>query len=222
MTIDPILEWGSYYNGGTDNINYGNNLLDDEGFYYTYGMAQNAASTYPVTNPGAGYAALHNGSADAYFMQFNANRQLVWSSYLGGTGYEELYNTNGIKVKGNTLHLVGERITTGAPFTNGGGFYEAIVNRNFWARFNKTTGTLQHLTSLSNGYYPSIDISPAGQVVIACEVYNWNAFPIVNRAGAYNQATHGGSKDYGISLYNASYNQIWGTYFGGPGNQEVL
>lgn len=222
LTIDPILEWGSYYNGGTDVIHYGNNLLDDDGFYYTYGMAQNAASTYPVTNPGTGYAALHNASADAYFMQFNANRQLVWSSYLGGSGYEEIYNSNGIKVKGNTLHLVGERITAGAPFTNGGGFYEATVNRMFWARFNKTTGTLQHLTSLSNGYYPSIDISPTGQVVIACEVYNWNVFPLVNRPGAYNQATHGGSKDYGISLYNAAYNQTWGTYFGGPGSQEIL
>ena len=222
LTIDPILEWGSYFIGSTDGIGYTNNYLDDDGFYYTYGMASSSANTYPVTNPGGAYAALSAGSADAYFMQFNSARQLVWSTYLGGSGYEQIYNTQGIAIKGNTLHLVGEKITAGAPFTNGGGFYEANVNRMFWARFNKTNGTLQHLTSLSGGAYPSIDVSPTGQVVIACHAYNFSNFTPLARAGAYNQSTNAGSTDFAISLFNNTNTHIWSTFFGGPGNQEVM
>jgi hypothetical protein len=119
LTIDPVLEWSSYFNmsNGTDAMYNIANHLDNDGHYYSYGMAQNSASNYPVVNPGGSYTTAANGSADAYFVKFNADRQLVWSTYLGGSGYDEIYDGDIITTRGNTLHLVGERITTGAPFT---------------------------------------------------------------------------------------------------------
>ncbi len=222
LTIDPVLEWGTYFNlsSGTDRLYHIDNHLDNDGNYFSYGMAQNGASTYPVVNPGAAYTSTANGSADAYFVKFNANRQLVWSTYLGGSGYDEIYDGEIITTFGNTLHLVGERITTGAPFTNGGGFYQDVAARNFWARFDKNTGTMLHLTSLSSGYKPSIAISNSGLVAISNDVYDSNVLPIENRAGAYNQAVNGGFKDMGLLLFNAAFTQIWGTFLGGPGSQE--
>ena len=222
LTIDPVLEWGSYFNlaSGTDQLYGIANHLDNDGNYFTYGMAQNAASTYPVVNPGGAYTTAANGSADGYFAKFNANRQLVWSTYLGGSGYDEIYDGEIITSRGTTLHLVGERITTGAPFTNGGGFFQNTAARNFWARFNKNTGVLEHLTSLSSGYKPSISISNSGLVAIANDAYDFNTLPILNRAGAYNQGINGGTKDMGLLLFNASYTQIWGTFMGGTGSQE--
>ncbi len=222
LTIDPVLEWGSYFNltSGTSNLYNIANHLDNDGNYYTYGMAQNTANTYPVINPGGAYTSTANGSADAYFVKFNADRQLVWSTYLGGSGYDEIYDGDIITTRGNTLHLVGERITTGAPFTNGGGFFQNNAARNFWARFNKNTGVLEHLTSLSSGYKPSIAISNSGLVAISNDAYDFNNLPILNRAGAYNQAVNGGTKDMGLLLFNATYTQTWGTFLGGTGAQE--
>ena len=222
LTIDPVLEWGSYFNmsSGTDQLYNIANHMDDDGNYFSYGMAQNAASNYPVVNPGGAYTTAANGSADAYFAKFDVNRQLVWSTYLGGSGYDEIYDGDIITSRGTTLHLVGERITTGAPFTNGGGFFQNTAARNFWARFNKNTGVLEHLTSLSSGYKPSIAISNSGLVVISNDAYDFNVLPIVNRAGAYNQAINGGTKDMGLLLFNAAYTQIWGTFMGGTGSQE--
>src|SRR5690554_1429077 len=183
-------------------------------------MGYSAASTYPVINPGSAYTANHSGSSDAYIAKFNSDRQLVWSTYLGGSGGDYVYDGRVITTFGNTLHVIGEGISSGAPFTNGGGFYQANANRNFWARFNKNTGTLQHLTSLSSGYKPNIAISNSGLVVISNDVYDFNNLPIMNRAGAYNQNTNGGFKDMGLLMFNASYNQVWGTFWGGAGSQE--
>src|SRR5690554_6609991 len=222
LTIDPVLEWSTYFNyiGTGSNIDYICNHLDDDGNYFTYGMGYSAASTYPVINPGSAYTANHSGSSDTYIAKFNSDRQLVWSTYLGGSGADYVYDGRVITTSGNTLHVIGERISSGAPFTNGGGFYQANANRNFWARFNKNTGTLQHLTSLSSGYKPNIAISNSGLVVISNDVYDFNNLPIMNRAGAYNQNTNGGSKDMGLLMFNASYNQVWGTFWGGAGSQE--
>src|SRR5690606_4688268 len=222
LTIDPVLEWGSYFNhptGGTNMYNLANHM-DDDGNYYSYGMAQNAANTYPVTNPGTAYNSTAMGSADAYFCKFNSDRVLVWSTYLGGTGYDEIYDGDIITTQGTTLHIVGERITAGAPFTNGGGFYQANAARNFWARFNKDTGAMLHLTSLSSGYKPSIAVSNSGLVAISNDVYDFSNLPIVNRPGAFNQGTPGQFKDMGLMMFDASYTQIWGTYLGGTGTQE--
>lgn len=222
LTIDPVLEWGTYFNysGSGSTIDYLCNHQDTDGNYYTYGMGYSAANTYPVTNPGSAYVANHAGSSDAYIVKFNANRQLVWSTYLGGSGSEYVYDGNIITSQGNVLHIVGEAISTGAPFTNGGGYYQATANRNFWARFNRTTGALQHLTSLSSGYKPSIAISSTGLVAISNHAYDFNNLPVLNRSGAYNQATNGGSLDMGLLMFDASYNQIWGTFYGGSGSQE--
>ncbi|MBW7868049.1 MAG: gliding motility-associated C-terminal domain-containing protein [Brumimicrobium sp.] len=224
LTIDPVLEWCTYYNqglGGSDYLGYISNHLDDNGNYFSYGMSPNAANAYPVVGPGSAYTTTHNGSADAYIMKFKPDRSLEWATYLGGSGYEELYGDFQITSSGNILHVVGERITAGAPFTNGGGYYANTVNRNFWARFNISTGALIHLTSLSSGYRPNIAVSKnSGNVAIINDAYDSNNLPVMNRAGAYNQANSGGFRDMGLLMFNSSYNQIWGTFLGGPGSQE--
>lgn len=224
LTIDPVLEWATYFNGTaatTDALDYSSNHLDANGNFYIYGQVYSAAGNYPITNPGIpAYVSNYNNNADLYIAQFNSNRTLIWSTYLGGSDGDNIYGAHNIESRGNELHIVGEAISAGAPFTNGGGFYNTTVNKPFWARFNITNGALLHLTSISGGYSPSIAISSAGSVAIIMESYNFNSPIVVNRAGAYNQATNGGFKDVFLSLFNASYTQIWGTYLGGPGTQE--
>lgn len=224
LTIDPVLEWATYYNGTaatTAALDYSSNHLDANGNFFIYGQVYSAAGNYPVTNPGVpAYTANYNSNADLYIAKFDQNRTLLWSTYLGGSDGDNIYGSEVITSRGNELHIVGEAISTGAPFTNGGGYYNTTINKPFWARFNITNGALLHLTSISGGYSPSISISNSGLVAIIQEAYGFNAPIVVARAGAFNQATNGGSKDVFLSMFNASYNQIWGTYLGGPSPQE--
>ncbi|MFA5670723.1 MAG: hypothetical protein WC967_15920, partial [Balneolaceae bacterium] len=229
LTIDPVMEWNTYFNQVANpdsysaSINYLESHLDDDGNYFIYGHGYSAANNYPIVTPGGAYTQVFAGTSDTYLAKFNANRVLVWSTYLGGSGSEENYGYRNITSDGDILHIVGQRISSGAPFTNGGGFYESVANRNYWARFNKNTGVLLHLTSLSNGYYPSIAISPQGKVAIISDNYGGSStwyMPIMNRAGAYNQAVNGGYKDMGLLLFDSNFNQIWGTFLGGPSSQE--
>ena len=231
LTIDPVLEWASYFNqvidptGFSNTLDYISNHIDDDGNYFTYGQGYSGAGNYPVVDPGGAYTDVYDNSSDVYIVKFNTDRQLVWGTYLGGSSGDKTSWGRPMTTHGNLLHIVGEDITAGAPFTNGGGFYENVDNRSFWARFNKNTGALQHLTSLSNGYQPSIAVSPLGRVAIISDNYGGSStwyMPIMNRAGAYNQAVNGGSKDMGLLMFDASFNQIWGTFLGGPSPNEYF
>ncbi len=225
LTIDPVLEWATYFNQIVDPsssgaIDYVTNYMDDDGNYYSYGMGYSNAGNYPVIGSGGAYTAPYNASSEVYVFKFNPDRELEWATYLGGSGSDQNYGGRVMAFHGNTMHIVGERISAGAPFTNGGGYFDNTTNSAFWARFNKNTGVLEHLTSVSKGYKPSIAISNSGKVAIICDAYDFNNLPVMNRPGAYNQAINGGYKDIGLMMFNASYNQIWGTFLGGPSSQE--
>lgn len=224
LTIDPVLEWATYYNGtaaATGALDYDQNHLDAQGNFYIYGLTPNSANTFPQVSPGgSAYVQAYNAGYDLYLAKFNANRSLVWGTYLGGSSSEYTYGANTITTYGNTLHIVGEGMSAGAPFTNGGGFYQATADRCFWGRFDLGTGQLQHLTTLGGGYKPSIAVSNTGQVAIIRDAYDFNNPVVMNRAGAYNQATNGGFRDMFLMLFSPAYAQIWGTFLGGPGTQE--
>ncbi|MCR9173486.1 MAG: gliding motility-associated C-terminal domain-containing protein [bacterium] len=228
LTIDPVLEWASYFNQLIDpasasaRLDYISNHVDADGNYFTYGQGFSSAGNYPVVNPGGAYTDVYDASSDLYLAKFDANRALVWATYIGGSGSDNASWGNPITTNGNILHIVGRDISTGAPFTNGGGFYEAVSGRNFWARFNKNTGALQHLTSLADGDHASIAISPSGLVAIVSDKFSFGYTPLLTRGGAYNQATHGGSRDMTLLMFNSTFNQIWGTFLGGPGTQEYF
>lgn len=223
LTIDPVMEWATYFNNTsatTAALDYYSSHLDASGNFYLYGQTYSAANNYPVVNPGGAYTAAYNASSDVYLAKFSPSRELIWSTYLGGSGSDNSYGSNTIESYGNVLHVVGERISAGAPFTNGGGYYNATADKVFWARFNLSTGALEHLTSLGGGYDPSVAVGSSGQVAIIMDAYDFSTPPIMSRVGAYNQATNGGFKDMYLFLTNTSYSQVWGTYLGGPATQE--
>ena len=229
LTIDPVLEWATYFNQPSATFNssldYYDNRMDADGNTYLYGHCYNGANGYPTVAPGgSAYQASWVSYSDLYLAKFDANRALVWGTYLGGSSSETSIGSQTLAIYGNTLHVVGSEMSAGAPFVNGGGYYNQYTSRPFWARFNKNTCQLEHLTSLPGGSssYPSIAISNSGVVAIICHTYGDNLYnvSIVNRAGAYNQATNGGYLDMYLMMFNTAYAQTWGTFLGGPSSQE--
>jgi hypothetical protein len=231
LTIDPVLEWATYLTqpdaSYSSSMDYYDNRLDADGNTYLYGHCYNGANGYPVINPGgSAYQASWVSYSDLYIAKFNANRALVWGTYFGGSSSEMCIGSQTLAIYGNTLHVVGNEMSAGAPYTNGGGFYAQNTARPFWARFNKNTCQLEHLTSLPGGSSssPSIAISNTGNIAIISHAYGDSFYniSIVNRAGAYNQATNGGYLDMYLMMFNPTYTQTWGTFLGGPSSQEYF
>lgn len=227
LTIDPFLTWGTYFEGtsGDGAVDRTQNVADDNGNLYTSGYANNSANDYPVISIGATSYQQNYLLNNHYIFKFNADRQLIWATYYGSSAstLEWSLGTQHIAYHNNTLHIVGNQLHETAPLLNGGGFYQtAPTGRPFWLRFEANTGSLEHATYIgghSSGD-PSIAVSNSGMVAIIQEAYDFSQVPIVNRPGAYNQAVNGGYVDMYLMLLNSSYNQIWGTFLGGPNTTD--
>jgi len=226
LTIDPTLTWATYFEtaSGAGRIDYEDNISDIDGNLYFQGAAPNAANDYPVVNPGGtAYIASHNSSYDIYLFKFNANRTLVWATYFGSSDLDWSISSQSLAIHNDILHLVGSQAGASLPLVNGGGYYSATpTGRPFYARFNKNSGQLLHSTFIGghSSAYPAIAVSNSGLVAIISHTYDFGAPPVMARAGAFNQATNGGFTDMFLMLLNSSYNQIWGTWLGGPGSSE--
>ncbi|MDD2385542.1 MAG: gliding motility-associated C-terminal domain-containing protein [Bacteroidales bacterium] len=229
LIIDPTITWMTYYETVSSNgqISYDHNASDDDGNLFISGYCNNSVNDYPIVNPG-GSAYIQNYTLnDLYIAKFNPNRELVWGTYFGGSNssMDWQLGTEPLVVHENILHVVGDELASNGPFLNGGGFYyNPGSTKPYYARFDKTTGELKHCTNIPGhtSSHPSIAVSSSGQVAIILHAYNWGVISshIVNRAGAYNQSVNGGFTDLFLMLLNSSYNQIWGTFLGGPGTQE--
>ncbi|PHR47421.1 MAG: hypothetical protein COA32_08355, partial [Fluviicola sp.] len=226
LTIDPFLTWSTYFEGpiGDGTLDRYASVADDQGNLFLEGYINNAANDYPVVDPGGSAYSQNYVSNNLYIAKFDVNRSLVWATYYGGsTDLDWALGTEPFVLAGNTLHLVGNQLSSDAPLVNGGGYYNGAPNSDpYWLRLDKNTGELLHATSFPGhtSSYPSIAVSNSGLVAIIQHAYDFSAPVIINRAGAYNQATNGGYLDMHIMLLNSSYNAIWGTFLGGPNTTD--
>ncbi|TVR80504.1 MAG: hypothetical protein EA412_04640 [Chitinophagaceae bacterium] len=228
LTIDPTLTWATYFEtaSGAGSMERNNIVADEDGnmFLLASTHAISSPSTdYPVVGPGGSYQQAFGGNIDAYIAKFDANRALEWATYFGGTGTVWALGTSPMAIHGNILHIVGSSGSTEMPLVNGGGYFENTAQqRPFYLRFNRNTGSLLHSTNIGghSSAHPSIAISNSGLVGIVYNTYDFGNPPVMFRSGAYNQSTSGGGWEVFILLLNSSYNQIWGTFLGGPGSQS--
>jgi hypothetical protein len=102
LVIDPALTWSTYFENtvtGIVSTIRGNNITDADGnFFY---QINTYTPNLPLGNPGAPayYDPSYNPASglDIYFAKFNVNRELVWSTYLGGTsGSQSNYYDHGL------------------------------------------------------------------------------------------------------------------------------
>ncbi len=84
---DGTLDWATYF-GGSNDDNASSITEDSEGNIYVCGDTK---STTKISTEGA-YQPQLSGGYDGFLVKFSADGQLIWSTYLGGTGYEYLYD----------------------------------------------------------------------------------------------------------------------------------
>jgi hypothetical protein len=202
--------WFVSYLGGSTN-EYGNGIaVDGAGNIYITG--QTNSSNFPTT--AGAYQTAKAGADDAYMCKFDSTGNLVYSTYLGGSG-TDLAQHVAVDGAGNA-YVVGR--TNSANFPTTAGAYQtanAGGYDGFMCRFD-STGNLVYSTYLggsANEYGFGIAVDGAGNIYVAGYTGSTN-FPTT--PGAYQTANAGGNDAY-IAKFDSTGNLVYSTYIGGIG-----
>jgi hypothetical protein len=215
------LVYSTYLGGNSEDIARGITIdLSDDA--YVTGMTN--STDFPIVNP---LQATKKGADDAFVAKLNdAGSALVYSTYLGGSGEEDL------KGGGIAVDSSGNAYVTGDTFSQSDfptvNPFQATFNAipgdptAYVAKLNPTGSALVYSTYLGGSQQDvgrSIAVDSFGDAYVA----GWTAsadFPSVNPV----QASYGGgSFDAFVTVFNAAGSAlIYSTYLGGSGSDLGL
>src|SRR5262249_19075692 len=147
----------------------------------------------------SGYDSSFNGDSDAFVAKVDATGNLVWATYLGGTGND--------RATGVALDTAGDVYVTGffIPLNPGDTFPTtpgalltsptAQDTQTWVAKFNGATGSLAYSTFLGLGGNSTIAVDFSGCAYVAADLANFPTTP-----GAF-QTTSSGS-DVAVAKLN--------------------
>ncbi len=213
LIIDPGLIWSTYFGGTGVEGGAFNLLLDDSGNSYLYGATEST-----TLGNGINYTQSDSmsGGFDAFIAKMDANSNLLWATYYGGSLYEfprklqfgSTANQNQIVVVGYTNSndlptLLGFQSTKTGTGTDG-----------FIARFG-ANGYLQKASYLGDNsntcYLNGLATDAAGNIYLAggSSSFNYMAY------GNSYQATNPGGLTGFLMKLDSNWIRQWGTYVGG-------
>ncbi|MFC1508289.1 SBBP repeat-containing protein [Candidatus Omnitrophota bacterium] len=211
------LLYSTFIGGSSNEI--GNNIaLDSTGNIHICGNT--SSSDFP-TSSGA-YDETYNSSWDGFITKFNPSGNIIFSTYLGGSGNDGIYNQD-VDDSGN-IYLAGY-CSTGFPTTTGA--YDETHNgaeqEGFISKINASGNLLLYstfITGSGRGYIKDLKLSPDGSGILNFVglVYS-GGFPVT--AGAFDESFNG-EPDGVLGRFSISDNTLlYSTYFGGSGNDAL-
>jgi hypothetical protein len=220
LVIDPQILYATYL-GGSSTSTIANEgargvAVDAQGSVYVVGVT--ISTNFPTKNPAQ---ATLKGFSNAFITKLDANGQLVYSTYLGGSGFDEgvvikLDDTGAAYVGGTTGSI--DFPTVNPALSRGG------RNDGFITKLSPSGAQIVYSTYIGGTDNDSVadlaidaqkNVFVVGNIAPALGVPA-NDFPVVNPI----QATHGGGvRDGFISMFNASGTSLlFSTYQGGDGD----
>jgi Beta-propeller repeat len=204
----------STYLGGSGGVDYGNAIaVSDTGNIYITGRTNSA--DFPTT-PSA-YQTTYASGNDAYLAEFNSTGNLVYSTYLGGSGSNDYGNAIAVDGTGN-IYITGT--TNSANFPTTPGVYQTTISGTgdaFVSKFS-SSGSLVYSTYLGgSGADPGygIAVDSTGNIYVTGMTSSTN-YP--GTAGGYQPTHAGGTYDVFVAKFNSGWNLVYSTYLGGTGN----
>jgi len=224
LTIDPVLSYSTYLGGVGGDLGYGI-AVDAAGNAYITGSTE--SSNFPTT-AGAYRTNFQGGVADAFVAKLNpTGTALLYSTYLGGSGYDEGYGI-AVDAVGNA-YVTGHTDSTNFPTTSGafqtifgvGGFADAFVTK-----LDPNGTALLYSTYLGGDNYDEgngIAVDAAGNAYVTGDA---NSADFPTTPGAF-QPTLGGGTCFGGPCSDAFVTKlnptgtavVYSTYLGGSGNE---
>ncbi|PBQ31891.1 hypothetical protein CNR22_08955 [Sphingobacteriaceae bacterium] len=205
--------WGTYFGGssGQDDVLYCN--FDAGGNIYING---GTPSTNSIATSGAHQTTYGGGSQDGFLAKFTASGQLLWGTYYGGAGTDNLF-LSAIDANGD-IYLAGTTSTSLSGVVATASSHQPAYGGNtdgLLVKFN-SAGVRQWATyygGLGNDYAAGPSIDPMGDIYISGGTSTSSGTAIASSC-AYQENFKGGSSDAYLAKFNANGSRIWGTYFG--------
>jgi hypothetical protein len=218
LVIDPAVLWSTYFGGSNEDV--------------VTGIRENAGNTYVAgrTNSnliatGGAFLTSRAGGFDAFVAKYNNLGVLQFSTYYGATGDDKatciaLDNAGSpnIYIAGSTTSNIPTLpgIPSGGAFqtTYGGGTADGFIVRLNNAGNARSWGTFYGGTA--NDHINGIACDPSNSVYVIGQTSSTAG---IASAGAYQTALSG-TTDAFIAKFNSTGTRQWGTYYGGPGQEE--
>lgn len=259
------LLWGTYF-GGDQLDNFADIAVGADDRIFLFGSTSSsipasnnssnppcgvpATGDFPDCDPGGNaYIQPFNSdqanTQDAIVVEFDADGQLSWSTYLGGNDLETTMGPGGTIVvdpqNSDNVYLYGYGFSTlGFPFTNpgGGAYFRTAPSSDFLVKFDSRElvwGTSFGCTSITPR---GLTIDNSGNIFITGETgcsipaaptnyclptTGFSEFPICPGNGLFLQEDgignpqHNGNSDGYIAAFNSNSQLIWSSFFGGGG-----
>jgi hypothetical protein len=210
LLIDPGLEYSTFL-GGVDPDGASHVAVDGAGNGYVSGFTSSAG--FP-TSPGA-YDTTIGGQRDSFLTKLSPTGQIVYSTYLGGTGVDD-WSMVAVDGAGNA-YVAGDTRSSDFPTTPGtdhslGGSADAFV-----AKIDPTGGGLVYSTYLGGGELENVRglaIDAAGHAYVTGQTAS-SDFPGTSGGPQPGQPVAGGIDGYVARLSPTGRSVDWATYLGG-------
>lgn len=213
LTIDPSLEWATYYGGGINDLTSALTTARNGDIY----MAGYTSSTDNIATTGA-FQDTVTGSLDIFLARFTPAGARIWGTYFGGTQEDVAYG-----VAADTfghVYVCGYTSSSSAISTPGvqQPVYAGVFSDALLVEFD-TAGHRRWATYLGGGSYgydqaSALAVDHAGHVYMAGVTSNTT---LIASAGAFQATNAGGpfNGDAFLVKYDTTGHRVWGTYYGG-------
>ncbi|MFK7784259.1 MAG: SBBP repeat-containing protein [Crocinitomicaceae bacterium] len=218
LVIDPELQWGTFFGGsGVDTPT----AVASDSENNLYVAVSNYLANFPVQSTTGYYQGNTNGLTEIALLKFNEAGALLWSTYYGGTFYEEVY---GITVdQDDNIYFAGTTGSFDFPTQDAGTYYDVYSNGGedgFILKFNGQGDRLwaTYVGGADNDEILSIDVRDGMLYVVGST--KSTDFPLAlvgGSANAYYQNTLQGYADATLQKFDEFGNLLWSTYYGGNG-----
>ncbi|MEX2483627.1 MAG: hypothetical protein WED10_03675, partial [Brumimicrobium sp.] len=228
--IDPQVVWQTLYEqsfgiGNSNSMDSKGNLMVNTG--YTFSTA------YPVLDPGGGayFQNANAGSGDIRIVLFDTMGARIWSTYYGGTDYE---NNSDVVIDYNDQIVISlQTESPDIPTQNAGGYFDGSYTAGtynwasaFIVRFN-SAGVRNWATHYDHFQQPLIDVDLNNNYILVGQSQYDNP-QVQSLAGAYNQTTisqnasgTSSSGDFFIAKFNSATSRVWATNLGGTCREMI-
>lgn len=215
--------WGTYY-GGSQTEASTNAVTDASGNTYFTGYTQSANV---MSSPGS-HQTGPGGGSDAFLVKFNTSGVRIWGTYYGGSAVD--YGA-GLRLDNNgDLIFCGSSASpeTGV-IASAGAHQSQFAGGNqdgFLAKFSpngtRYWGTYYGGTSNDIIYSCAVDASNniyvGGNAPAYTGAFQTSQSTVIATPGAYQPMGNGG-QDVFFVKFSTSGSRIWGSYYGGPGQE---
>lgn len=210
-----VLNWSTLVGGV--NADYFSALQFKNNELYVAGVS--SSTNFPVVNAGTffqNYSAVNDGVV----LKFNASNSLVWSTYIGGSGND---NINTIQANATHIFIGGYSNSPNFNALNSGGYFQNSITGNYDAFVSKfaLNGTLSWSTFFGGENMDKVNsLTLDNNSLWITGTTSSTTLPVFNAGGtSYFQATNSGFSDGFIAKFNLTNTNLkWSSYYGGSSN----